>query len=355
MRRSFDVLVAGGGPAGSTAAIALCRNGFSVALVEEDDYKSFRVGETLPPMIRPHLTALGVWERFLAGKPLESYGIESAWETPTPRRQDFIRNPYGCGWHIDRARFASMLADAAAEAGVELLVSTRVVSCRRGSDHPWLLHCTRNGTSLMLGGRMLVDATGRRALLAGQLGAQPQAADRLMGAVALSDDHETQQWTLIEAIDEGWWYSAPLPGRRMVFTFMTDADLWKQAKWHDLLKSAPLTLQRTGGIEPPPPLEIVSAASLIRRPVTGRGWLAVGDAALAFDPLSGQGVLKSIDTASRAASVVARYLGGDAAGLAEYESWIEETYQAYLATRSQFYRSVERWPASRFWKRRGVS
>jgi flavin-dependent dehydrogenase len=326
----------------------------SVALMEEDDYKSFRVGETLPPMIRPKLAELGVWERFLACKPLESYGIQTVWETPIPRRQEFIRNPYGCGWHIDRARFDSMLAAAAAEAGAELVASARVGPCRRGSEDQWLLECTRNGTNLTLGGRMLVDATGRRALLAGRFGAQPQAADRLIGAVTLSNHRETEQWTLIEAIEEGWWYSAPLPGGRMVFSFMTDADLWKEATWQNLLKSAPLTLQRASSNELPPPLKIVSAASLIRRPVTGPGWLAVGDAAVAFDPLSGQGVLKSMDTSSRGASAIARYLDGDAASLAEYEGWIKDTYEAYLATRSQFYRSVERWPASRFWKRRRV-
>ena len=354
MRRSFDVLVAGGGPAGAAAAIALCRGGWSVALVEEDDYKSFRVGETLPPMIRPKRVTLGVWERFLASEPLESYGIQTAWETPMPQRQDFIRNPYGCGWHVDRARFDAMLAAAAEAAGAQVVLSTRVNGCHRGSENQWLLECTRDATRLTLGGRILVDATGRRALLAGRLGAQPQAADRLMGAVALSFPHETGQWTLIEAIAQGWWYSAPLPGGRMVFTCMTDADLWRETQWPDLLKSAPLTLERAGGTELPPPLEIVSAASLIRRPVSGPGWLAVGDAALAFDPLSGQGVLKSMDTASQGASAIARYLDGEATALAEYESWVKETYQAYLATRSQFYRSVERWPAARFWQRRVV-
>jgi flavin-dependent dehydrogenase len=354
VRRSFDVLVAGGGPAGSTAAMALCRSGWSVALVEEDDYKSFRVGETLPPMIRPKLATLGVWERFLECEPLESYGIQTAWETAMPRRQEFIRNPYGCGWHVERARFDGMLATAAAAAGAELVVSARVSSCRRGPEEQWLLECTRNGTSLTLSGRLLVDATGRRALLAGRLGAHPQAADRLIGAVALSERHETEQWTLIEAIEQGWWYSAPLPGERTVFACMTDADLWKEAKWQELLKSAPLTFQRAGGTELPPPLAIVSAATLIRRPVTGPGWLAVGDAALAYDPLSGQGVLKSMDTGSRGASALARHLDGDPSGLAEYESWVEAAYREYLATRSQFYGSVQRWPASRFWKRRAV-
>ena len=352
MKRSFDVLVAGGGPAGTATAIALRRSGWSVALIEEDDYKSFRVGETLPPMIRPKLVALGVWEQFLACEPLESYGIQTAWETPMARRQDFILNPFGCGWHVDRARFDGMLAAAAAAVGAEVVLSTRVNKCHRDSENQWSLECTREATRLTLDGRVLVDATGRRGMMAGRLGARPKAADHLMGAVTLSDRHETEQCTLIEAIAEGWWYSAPLPGRRMVFTCMTDADLWKEAQWPDLLKSAPLTLERAGGVPLPPPLEIVSAASLIRQPLSGPGWLAVGDAALAFDPLSGQGVLKSIDTACQSASAITRYLNGEVTDLAEYESWVKDTYHAYFASRSQFYRSVERWPTAPFWQRR---
>ena len=119
MSHSFDVLVAGAGPAGSAAALEFSRRGLSVALIEQGKYETRRVGETLPPMIRHQLTGLGIWERFLESGPLQSYGMQTAWETPAPRRQDFVRNPYGCGWHVDRARFDAMLAQAAAEAGAD--------------------------------------------------------------------------------------------------------------------------------------------------------------------------------------------------------------------------------------------
>jgi flavin-dependent dehydrogenase len=354
VRRSFDVLVAGGGPAGASAALELCRHGLSVALIEQDAYSTFRVGETLPPMIRAKLTALGVWEQFLAADPLESYGIQSVWESATPQRQDFVRNPYGCGWHVDRARFDGLLAAAAGQAGAELLVSARVNAAHKNEEGHWLIQLTQNAATLTLGGRMLVDATGRRAVLAGKLGAQAQISDRLIGAVALSDRHDSEQWTLIEAVEEGWWYSAPVPGGRMVFAYMTDSDLWKAAKWADLLRSAPFTVQRAGGSQIAPPNHIFPAGSVLRQPVAGSDWIAIGDAALAFDPLSGQGVIKSIDSGTQAASAIARCLAGDSGGLAEYEAWVKEAYQAYLTLRRQYYHSVQRWTAtSRFWQRRG--
>jgi flavin-dependent dehydrogenase len=285
---------------------------------------------------------------------LESYGIQTAWETPSPRYQDFLHNPYGCGWHVDRARFDAMLASAAARAGADLVVSARIGSCSTRADGRWLLKAVQGGTTLTLSGRMLVDATGRKALLASHQGSQAHVADRLIGAVTFSETSETAQWTLMEAVEDGWWYSAPLPGARMVFAYMTDSDLWKNPVWSDLVKRAPLTFERAGRLPIPPPFQIVSAASVIRRPVTGANWMAIGDAALAFDPLSGQGVLKSIETGTRSSSAIARYFDGDSSALAEYQSWVNETYQSYLSLRSQFYRSVLRWPGSRFWQRRAA-
>lgn len=354
MKHSYDVLVAGGGPAGSTAALDLCRHGFSVALIEQDNYETVRVGETLPPAIRRQLTGLGIWERFLECGPLESYGIQTAWETPMPRHQDFLHNPYGCGWHVDRARFDAMLASAAEQAGAELMVSARVTSGHLGAEGLWRLEAVQSGTTQNLRGRMLVDATGRKALLASRLGSQARVADRLIGAVAFFHSSETAQWTLIEAIEEGWWYSATLPGARMVLAYMTDSDLWKAPGWPELLKLAPLTLQRLGPVEVPPPLQIISAASVVRCPVAGPNWMAIGDAALAFDPLSGQGVFKSLETGARSSSAIARYFDGDSSGLAEYENWVQESFQSYLSVRAQFYSSARRWPGSLFWQRRAA-
>jgi hypothetical protein len=277
-----------------------------------------------------------------------------------------------------------MLASAAAQAGSTLFLPARVGSCTKSPGGQWALEVAQEGALLNLSGRMLVDATGRKAMLASRLGARAHVADRLIGAVSFSDTSETAQWTLIEAVEDGWWYSVPLPGAStpsrekptrtatpprakparvgdpgaggpgagMVFAYMTDADLWNDGKWDELLPLAPLTFERAGCRKIPPPSQIVSAASVVRCPVTSLDWMAAGDAALAFDPLSGQGVFKSIETGTRCGSAIAKYFAGEPNALVEYEAWVNETYRSYLSTRKQFYGSVARWPGSRFWKRR---
>jgi flavin-dependent dehydrogenase len=200
--------------------------------------------------------------------------------------------------------------------------------------------------------RVLVDATGRKALLASRLGAQAEVADRLIGAVTFCELSEPAQWALIETVEEGWWYSAPLPGGRMVFAYMTDSDLWNGDAWHQLIELAPMTFERAGRKQIPSPSLVVSAGSLVRRPVVGANWIATGDAALAFDPLSGQGVLKSIETGIRCAAAIACHFAGDSSAFKSYDHWVQETYQAYLSVRHQFYGAVLQWPNSQFWKRR---
>jgi flavin-dependent dehydrogenase len=199
---------------------------------------------------------------------------------------------------------------------------------------------------------MLVDATGRKAMLAGRLGGKADVADRLIGAVSISESPEIAQWTLVEAVEDGWWYSVPLPGAGMAFAYMTDSDLWMVRNWNELLQLAPLTFERAGYRHIPPPSQIVSAASVVRCPVTGADWVAIGDAALAFDPLSGQGVFKSIETGARCGSAIAKYFDGDPSGLPEYGAWVKQSYRTYLSMRAQYYGSVVRWPGSRFWERR---
>jgi len=352
VKQSFDVLVVGGGPAGSIVALELSRRGFQVALIERSAYENFRVGETLPPEIRKLLTKLGVWEQFLASDRVESYGIRTAWETPNARHHDFLYNPYGCGWHVDRARFDAMLASLAAHAGAALMVSTRMTALRQDRDGQWLLEVAQKNKRGTLRGRLIVDATGRKAFIARKLGCQTMVIDRLIGAVALLPRTENAQWTLIEAVENGWWYSAPLPGARTVFAYMTDSDLWRNSDWGDLLRLAPLTSQRVAAIEVPPRIRIFSAASVLRQPVTGPNWIAVGDAALAFDPLSGLGIYKTMETGLRSSAAIARSFEGDHSGMIEYENWTAEGFRSYLSIRCQFYRSVDRWPSSRFWLRR---
>ena len=76
----------------------------------------------------------------------------------------------------------------------------------------------------------------------------------------------------------------------------------------------------------------MSAATLFRKATRGDGWVAAGDAACAFDPLSGQGIFKALDGGMRAAEAVALFAGELAEDL-PYVEWIEDERRAAEALR----------------------
>ena len=81
-------------------------------------------------------------------------------------------------------------------------------------------------------------------------------------------------------------------------------------------------------------------------------WLAVGDAALAVDPISGSGVVRALQTAKAAAATVLSCLAGDESAIAAYEAERDRECTEYLFKRARYYGMERRWPNAPFWRRR---
>ena len=86
--------------------------------------------------------------------------------------------------------------------------------------------------------------------------------------------------------------------------------------------------------------------------VAGDRWLAVGDAAAAYDPISAQGIHKALSDGLQAAEAIAAVLEGDTQQLDEYRSSVAARFDNYLSVRNYFYGQEQRWPNSPFWRRR---
>jgi flavin-dependent dehydrogenase len=351
----FDVIVAGAGPAGSACAIALAAAGREVALIDRP-HRFPRGGDVLPPDVRPVLQELGIWERFKADGHVASPGILTAWGTDEPVPQDYIWNGYGNGWHVDRRRFDSILVEAAARAGATVHRATRAIAAEMRSGG-WRVTLERHGAALTLDAEFLVDATGRAAALTPRTMATTRAHDRLVGVVTST---RANGWRdprmLLEATPSGWWYSALLPDSRAVVASMTDAEPGAMARgdlralWLRELRRAPHTrarVSRTSGGEP----RVVVARSCRRRAAHDR-WMAVGDAACAYDPLSGQGVLRALETGVSAAAALVAAADDHNRPLDSYADSLDDDFERFLRLQGAHYGAEDRWPESRFWKRR---
>jgi flavin-dependent dehydrogenase len=358
-----DVAVVGAGPAGSATARRLAGAGCRVALVERSSFDGPRVGESLAPSVNELLRDLGVWPRFAALDPVPSYGTCGVWGDAQPRRSSHLATPYGCGWHVDRAAFDRMLADAAAEAGAQLRLGTACTGVERVAEG-WSLTLVEGRRTSAVDARVVVDATGRGARVGRHLGARRVVFDRLLGlgATFAASDVDDQRYVLVEAAPVGWWYSAPAAGDRMVAMLMTDADLCREARlgtraaWHGLLSATGLTAARIGGPVVAGPGAFPSAGQRLQRADVDARWLGVGDAALAVDPISGSGVVRALRTAADAAGCVLALLGSDRRDepLAAYEAARDRECAAYLTERAAYYGAEQRWASEPFWRRRHV-
>jgi flavin-dependent dehydrogenase len=355
--RRLDAVVVGGGPAGAAVAIALARRGLTSAIVEREEAPRARAGETLPPSARLPLEALGAWPRFVQAGHEPAAGNRSSWGSEHVEEAHFITSAYGPGWHLDRPRFEAMLLELAEAQGVHVLRGTQVDAVSFDGE-AW-----RVSAGQPLEARFAVDASGRSAFLARICGAERTSIDRLVGAVMFLEKRGGEdpegRFTRVEAVELGWWYSAALPGGRLAVACMTDGDLAASAGlreaegWLAAARAAPDTFRRIGAYAlPGAPPRLWSANTSRLSSVVGPGWLAAGDAAVSFDPLSSQGIVTALESGLEAAEAIRAHLAGDGAALSRYAARVTARYRDYLVERARYYGAEGRWPGAPFWQRR---
>ena len=367
-RREFDVLVLGAGPAGSGLALALKRAGIAnVLLVDHPARRPFRIGESAAPSLAPLLRRLGLDDRLEDRGHRPCHGNLYLWGGPAPAVEDFMSRACGPGWLLDRKAFDEWLRAEAVSGGAELLSPARLAAVRRDGDG-WQVEVQSLGLHFDVKTRWMVDASGRPAAFARRSGARLNRFDRLIALAALVESVESQGFggfSVVEAAEIGWWYAARLPGGMVVIALMTDADLAREA---DLL--TPVVFQRawaaTSEIRhfvPPPeqalrPVVFAAGTQFIDRAI-GPGWLALGDALIALDPLSAAGVTGALEDAIAAADSIVRLLRLPGCGEARdvrfaYAARANATLRRYLVERSAIYGRDKRWKESTFWQRRAA-
>ena len=346
------VVVVGAGTAGAMTALLLARAGLNVQIISRQRQTRSAVGETLSPEGRSILAHAGLWERLPYGVAIPCPAVISAWDRPDPICRSFITNPYGCAWHIDRTEFDNWLLSEAAIAGAGVVTGTLIAT--RCVSSQWVFNVRQPDDGLYSGNAdFLVVATGQGGY-ASKLGVR-ERIDSLCLIGGLSEPTNSGGSELVvEAVPDGWWYSAPMIGGRMFAGWITDAKIIAGKRYREAfevaLAQAPLTAARLANS---PGTSCVGVASSAMTPCAGEGWIAVGDAALARDPLSGEGLAYALRSAADGVRTILSALQGDlfawqaasergAAALARYQHRRVSAYKMAL----------DRWPAGPFWARR---
>jgi len=349
-----DVAVIGAGPAGAVAACLLARAGCAVLLLDPRiaGATSPKPGDALPGAALRVLQAcdLPLPSQNPAHRPIR--GNISAWGTPDAVYRDFLNEPDGPAWRLDRVVFEDELIGAARDAGA--VVNPSVFRSVTREDGLWRLDLHNAG---YVTARWVVDATGRRAAVARRLGAIRHRDEALVAVVgyAKPNSRYVVERSLVETAPLGWWYAALLPDRRPVFMLHTRPAAAARLRAAPQTWCAALaTTRHIAAAFPDPvldgPLRGYEACGAALHPIHGDGWIACGDAALSFDPCAAQGLFSALYSGMAIGRALPSALHGDLGALCEYAAGCAEIRRVYRQRVRAYYADECRWPEAEFWR-----
>jgi flavin-dependent dehydrogenase len=323
---SCDVLVIGGGPAGSTISALLADQGWNVHVLEKDVHPRFHIGESLLPQSLPMLQRLGVLPE------VEKIGIIKYGAELVSRRHGrsqmfyFAKafdesQPYA--FEVKRAEFDAILARNAAAKGAHVHegLQAKRVEFRRGRTS--LVHAEdRRGRLRTWDTRFVVDASGRDTFLSGQLGGKHRSTTHGSAAVfghfegvtrltGMDEGNITAGW-----LDDGWCWLIPFKDGTMSVGVVCHPDYIKTRRTPldqfllDTLRQSPPIAKRMERARPLTPAYAAANFSYRRRTMTGEGYLIVGDAFAFIDPVFSSGVHLALNSGTIGAGVVDAFLRG---------------------------------------------
>jgi flavin-dependent dehydrogenase len=316
-----DVVVIGGGPAGSTAAALLARRGHKVIALEKAHHPRFHIGESLLPMNLPLFERLGVLDKvrklgvFKPGADFEADN-ERGYNTYAFSRALGKSPPHA--YQVWRQDFDKMLYEHARGCGADAREGHEVVSMdQKGPRESHLAVHTDDGRDYVIAARYVVDATGRDAFLSARKRLRRKNDVHQSAAIfghfrgAERRKGEDAGNISIYSFEHGWMWMIPLPDDVMSVGAVCRPDYLKQRKGRtvefllDTVKRSPSMWRRLERAELiGNEVRVTGNYSYDSTQMGGTGWVLIGDAFAFLDPVFSSGVYLAMSGAEQAVDVV---------------------------------------------------
>ena len=326
---TYDTIVIGGGPAGSTVATLVAEQGHRVLLLEREAEPTFKIGESLIPATYWTFQRLGMLEKLRTSHFPQKYSVQFYSRTGKASAPFYFSqtNPHESAmtWQVLRSEFDEMLLDNAKEKGVEIRKGTGAREVRfEGDTATGVVTQDIDGTRETLNATVIVDSTGQRSLIGRQLNLNTIEPNLKMASLFTHyegghrDEGIDEGATLILHTEEkdSWFWSIPLPYNRTSIGVVGELDYLLQDRrdadgklnaqkifTEELAKCAPLQ-QRLEGAKQLFPIQTTKDFSYRASRIAGNNWVLVGDAFGFLDPVYSTGLFLALKSGEMAADVI---------------------------------------------------
>jgi flavin-dependent dehydrogenase len=335
-----DVIVIGGGPAGSTTSTLIAQHGHRVQLFERERFPRFHIGESLIPETYWVLQRLNMLPKMQASRFVKKYSVQFVNSRGRESAPFYFwdNKPHECSqtWQVVRSEFDKMMLDNAREHGVDAQEGVRVLEVLfEGSRAVGVKIRDEQNRDREVFAEVVVDASGQSAMLQNRFKLRLWDPVLNKGAIwtywegAYRDTGRDEGATLVmqTADKQGWFWYIPLHndivslGVVAPFDYLFKGRESHQKTYEDEIERSPGVKQRLASARRVTGYFVTKDYSYRSKQVAGDGWVLVGDAFGFLDPLYSSGVLLALKSGQLAADAIAEGLAKGDTSAAQLGKW----------------------------------